>query len=193
VSLFVVSPEIEDRNAVEVGNWAKHKKTFYSEWYLLFYLQADHKNYLCIYIGYYFLSVIDTNRCITHWTTALQMEKLFCCFIFFWQFVISQEMGKRDWLCIKSQLRGRISVSFYVHICKNNTVPSNIFSGPFCLLVWKDLPNCLYMFNFYHLCTCWITNICDIPTSFVCTYIKRSKNKSSGGASRHFHSSIRTE
>jgi hypothetical protein len=28
VSLFVASPEIEDRNAVEVGNWARHKKTF---------------------------------------------------------------------------------------------------------------------------------------------------------------------
>jgi hypothetical protein len=25
----VLSPEIEDRNAVEVGNWAKHKKNFY--------------------------------------------------------------------------------------------------------------------------------------------------------------------
>jgi hypothetical protein len=32
-----------DRDAVEVGNWAKHKKTFYSERYILFYLQADHK------------------------------------------------------------------------------------------------------------------------------------------------------
>jgi hypothetical protein len=31
VSLFVLSPEIEDRNAVEVDNWAKHKKSFYSE------------------------------------------------------------------------------------------------------------------------------------------------------------------
>jgi hypothetical protein len=30
VSLFVPSPEIEDRNAVEVDNWAKHKKSFYS-------------------------------------------------------------------------------------------------------------------------------------------------------------------
>jgi hypothetical protein len=30
VSLFVLSPEIEDRDAVEVDNWAKHKKTFYS-------------------------------------------------------------------------------------------------------------------------------------------------------------------
>jgi hypothetical protein len=30
-SLFVLSPEIEDRDEVEVGNWAKHKKThFYS-------------------------------------------------------------------------------------------------------------------------------------------------------------------
>jgi hypothetical protein len=44
VSLFVLSPEIEDRDEVEVGNWAKHKKTFYSERYnILFYLQADHK------------------------------------------------------------------------------------------------------------------------------------------------------
>jgi hypothetical protein len=33
VSLFVLSPEIEDRDDVEVGNWAKHKKTFYSEWW----------------------------------------------------------------------------------------------------------------------------------------------------------------
>jgi hypothetical protein len=31
VSLFVASPEIEGRNAVEADNWAKHKKTFYSE------------------------------------------------------------------------------------------------------------------------------------------------------------------
>jgi hypothetical protein len=31
VSLFVLSPEIEDRDDVEVGNWAKQKKTFYSE------------------------------------------------------------------------------------------------------------------------------------------------------------------
>jgi hypothetical protein len=31
VSLFVLSPEIEDGIEVEVGNWAKHKKTFYSE------------------------------------------------------------------------------------------------------------------------------------------------------------------
>jgi hypothetical protein len=29
VSLFVLSPEIEDRDEVEVSNWAKHKKTFY--------------------------------------------------------------------------------------------------------------------------------------------------------------------
>jgi hypothetical protein len=27
VSLFVLSPEIEDRDELEVGNWAKHKKT----------------------------------------------------------------------------------------------------------------------------------------------------------------------
>jgi hypothetical protein len=31
VSLFVLSPEIENRDEVEVDNWAKHKKTFYSE------------------------------------------------------------------------------------------------------------------------------------------------------------------
>jgi hypothetical protein len=31
VSLFVPSPEIEGRNAVEAYNWARHKKTFYSE------------------------------------------------------------------------------------------------------------------------------------------------------------------
>jgi hypothetical protein len=31
VSVFVLSPEIEDRDEVEVDNWAKHKKTFYSE------------------------------------------------------------------------------------------------------------------------------------------------------------------
>jgi hypothetical protein len=30
VSLFVLGPEIKDRDEVEVGNWAKHKKTFYS-------------------------------------------------------------------------------------------------------------------------------------------------------------------
>jgi hypothetical protein len=29
VSLFVLSPEIEDRDEVEVSNWAKHKKPFY--------------------------------------------------------------------------------------------------------------------------------------------------------------------
>jgi hypothetical protein len=28
-SLFVLSPEIEDRDEVKVGNWAKHKKTFF--------------------------------------------------------------------------------------------------------------------------------------------------------------------
>jgi hypothetical protein len=43
MSLFVASPEIEGRNAVEADNWARHKKTFYSEGYILFYLQADHK------------------------------------------------------------------------------------------------------------------------------------------------------
>jgi hypothetical protein len=34
VSLFVLGPEAEDRDQVEVGNWAKHKKTFYSQWYM---------------------------------------------------------------------------------------------------------------------------------------------------------------
>jgi hypothetical protein len=29
MSFFVLSPEIEDRGAVEVDNWAKHKKTLY--------------------------------------------------------------------------------------------------------------------------------------------------------------------
>jgi hypothetical protein len=27
VNLFVLSPEIEDRDEVEVGNWAKHKES----------------------------------------------------------------------------------------------------------------------------------------------------------------------
>jgi hypothetical protein len=31
VSFFVVSAEIEDRDEVEVDNWAKHKKTFLSK------------------------------------------------------------------------------------------------------------------------------------------------------------------
>jgi hypothetical protein len=31
VSLFVLSQEFEDRDEVEVGNWAKQKKTFLSE------------------------------------------------------------------------------------------------------------------------------------------------------------------
>jgi hypothetical protein len=30
VSLFVLSPEIEDREEVEGGSWAKHKKTFFT-------------------------------------------------------------------------------------------------------------------------------------------------------------------
>jgi hypothetical protein len=34
VSLFVLSLEIEDRDEVEVGNWAKHKKTFYNVHFL---------------------------------------------------------------------------------------------------------------------------------------------------------------
>jgi hypothetical protein len=36
----VSSPEIEDQNPIEVDNWAKHKKTFYSECFILFYIQA---------------------------------------------------------------------------------------------------------------------------------------------------------
>jgi hypothetical protein len=32
VSLFVLNPEIEDRDEVEVDKWANHKKTFYSEY-----------------------------------------------------------------------------------------------------------------------------------------------------------------
>jgi hypothetical protein len=49
VSLFVLSPEIEDRGEVEVDKWANHKKTFYSEYcytillHILFYPQAGHK------------------------------------------------------------------------------------------------------------------------------------------------------
>jgi hypothetical protein len=31
IRLFVLIPEIEDRDEIEVLNWAKHKKTFYSE------------------------------------------------------------------------------------------------------------------------------------------------------------------
>jgi hypothetical protein len=31
VSVFVLSLKSEDRTEVEVGNWAKHEKTFYSE------------------------------------------------------------------------------------------------------------------------------------------------------------------
>jgi hypothetical protein len=38
MSLFIASPEIEGRNAVEAENWVRHKKTFYSELYILFYL-----------------------------------------------------------------------------------------------------------------------------------------------------------
>jgi hypothetical protein len=39
---FVLSSE-KDRDEVEVGNWAKHEKTLYSEWYIPFYLQTDHR------------------------------------------------------------------------------------------------------------------------------------------------------
>jgi hypothetical protein len=28
VGLFVLSPKIEDRDEIEVGNWVKHKKTY---------------------------------------------------------------------------------------------------------------------------------------------------------------------
>jgi hypothetical protein len=38
VSPFVLSPEIEDRDEVKVCNWAKHKKTFYSEWYIYYFI-----------------------------------------------------------------------------------------------------------------------------------------------------------
>jgi hypothetical protein len=31
VSLFVLSPEIQDRGEVAIGNWGKHNKTFYFE------------------------------------------------------------------------------------------------------------------------------------------------------------------
>jgi hypothetical protein len=50
VSRFALRPEIEDRDKVEVGNWAKHKQTFYSEPYtsILFYFQADHKKNIMI-------------------------------------------------------------------------------------------------------------------------------------------------
>jgi hypothetical protein len=50
VSLFVLIPEIEDRDEVEVGSWAKHKKTFYSEWHSLF-LQGFVK--LCLALTYF--------------------------------------------------------------------------------------------------------------------------------------------
>jgi hypothetical protein len=41
VSLFVLSPEIENCDEVEVGNWAKHKKTFYSESYMYTILSSS--------------------------------------------------------------------------------------------------------------------------------------------------------
>jgi hypothetical protein len=41
----VLTPEIEERDEVEVGNSAKHNKTFYFEWYYVYYfiIQEDHK------------------------------------------------------------------------------------------------------------------------------------------------------
>jgi hypothetical protein len=44
VSLFVASPEIEDRNAVEVSNWARHKKTSFSNSTHLLQMFAKYKN-----------------------------------------------------------------------------------------------------------------------------------------------------
>jgi hypothetical protein len=41
MSLFVLSLEIGDRDEVEVGNWAKHKKTFYSERYTVWKLLME--------------------------------------------------------------------------------------------------------------------------------------------------------
>jgi hypothetical protein len=38
VSLFVLSPEIEERDEVEVDNWAKHKKTVNDIIILLFFI-----------------------------------------------------------------------------------------------------------------------------------------------------------
>jgi hypothetical protein len=49
VSLFVLIPEIEDRDEVEVGSSAKHKKTFYSECHSLF-LQGSVKLCLAMHI-----------------------------------------------------------------------------------------------------------------------------------------------
>jgi hypothetical protein len=43
VSLFVVIPEFEDRDAVEVGNWASTKRPTPNVICILFYLQTDHK------------------------------------------------------------------------------------------------------------------------------------------------------
>jgi hypothetical protein len=43
VSLFVVIPEFEDRDAVEVVNWASTKRPTPNVICILFYLQTDHK------------------------------------------------------------------------------------------------------------------------------------------------------
>jgi hypothetical protein len=48
VSLLVVSPEIEDRVEIKVGNWAKHKKTFHSERYTYFmFKKKTHIIFFC--------------------------------------------------------------------------------------------------------------------------------------------------
>jgi hypothetical protein len=49
VSLFVLSPEIEERDEVEVGNWAKHKKTL-NDIIILFFLYSSRsqKNYFLL-------------------------------------------------------------------------------------------------------------------------------------------------
>jgi hypothetical protein len=46
VSLFVLSPEIKERDEVEVDNWAKHKKTVNDIIILLFLSSSrSQKNY----------------------------------------------------------------------------------------------------------------------------------------------------
>jgi hypothetical protein len=66
VSLFVLSPEIEDRDEVEVGNWAKHKKTFYS--YMIYTIlsssgsqkKSDMNSFIFICCSYNFQIVIPS-------------------------------------------------------------------------------------------------------------------------------------
>jgi hypothetical protein len=58
VSLFLLSPEIEDRDEVEVDNWAKHKKTFYKQCVIITFTTLrtyfmEHKNIkLCTLLLY---------------------------------------------------------------------------------------------------------------------------------------------